>query len=185
MKPQRQLTAVALALAVALVRTAGAQTAPVVTNLMADVKEVADKLVALAKVYPEAKYSWTPMTGVRSFGEVMLHVSGENYFIPAFFGAAIDPATGIKAGDYASSGTYEKKKLTRDQIVAELTKSFANLNKVMAMTTTAQLNAPVSFFGTNSTQEKAWISATTHLHEHLGQAIAYARMQGVVPPWSK
>jgi len=36
-----------------------------------------------------------------------------------------------------------------------------------------------------TTRRAMWIGATTHLHEHLGQLIAYARSNGVVPPWSR
>jgi hypothetical protein len=42
----------------------------------------------------------------------------------------------------------------------------------------------LSVFGSSMTGLDLWVLTTTHLHEHLGQLIAYARSNGVVPPWS-
>ena len=75
--------------------------------------------------------------------------------------------------------------MTRDQAVAALEKSFAHLKKAMAETPDARLDSTVKFFGQDRTVRQVWIATTTHLHEHLGQAIAYARSNGVVPPWSR
>jgi hypothetical protein len=70
-------------------------------------------------------------------------------------------------------------------VIAELEKSFAFLRASMGATTDAQLNTPVDMFGQKSTTRGTWISTATHLHEHLGQLIAYARSNKVTPPWSK
>ena len=164
--------------------TAAAQAAPVVADLMKDVDGVQQKLVALAKAMPENKYGWRPTTA-RSVGEVFLHVASDNYLIPAMFGSAPPAATGINAKDYKTVDTYEKRKLTRAQIAAELEASFVHLKASMNSTTAAKAAASMDFFGQKMTQQTAWIGTTTHLHEHLGQAIAYARMNGVTPPWSK
>ncbi|BAH37940.1 MAG TPA: DinB family protein [Gemmatimonas aurantiaca] len=162
-----------------------AQTAPVVSELIKDIDGVEKKFVALAKATPPEKLAWRPGTGVRSFGEVLLHVASDNYFIPSSFGTAIPASTGIKSDDFKTLTAYETRKLTREQIVSELEKSFVHLKASMAKTTAAQLDAPISMFGMKSNAQGMWILATTHLHEHLGQAIAYARMNGIVPPWSK
>ena len=55
----------------------------------------------------------------------------------------------------------------------------------MAAAPADKLDAPMKIFGTETTARATWISTTTHLHEHLGQLIAYARSNKVVPPWSK
>jgi uncharacterized damage-inducible protein DinB len=170
--------------ALAPTATAAAQAAPVVADLMKDVDGVQQKLVALAKAMPEDKYGWRPTTA-RSVGEVFLHVASDNYLIPAMFGSVPPAATGINAKDYKTVDTYEKRKLTRAQIAAELEASFVHLKASMNSTTAAKAAASMDFFGQKMTQQTAWIGTTTHLHEHLGQAIAYARMNGVTPPWSK
>lgn len=183
----RQLLLIAAALLVAspVVSAVSAQPAPLVTDLIKDVDGVEKKLVGLAKATPEDKLSWRPAAGVRSIGEVLLHVASDNYFIPSGFGYAIPAETGIKAGDFKTLTAYETRKLSRDQIVKELEASFVYLKAQMAKTTAANVSAPVSMFGMNTTAQGMWVLATTHLHEHLGQSIAYARSNGIVPPWSK
>ena len=64
-------------------------------------------------------------------------------------------------------------------------KSFAFLKTSLNATADAQLSAPIDVFGQKMTKRALWISTTTHIHEHLGQMIAYARSNGVTPPWSK
>lgn len=161
-----------------------AQPAPIVADMIKDVDGVQQKLVALAKAMPEATYAWRPK-GARSVGEVFLHVASDNYLLPALFGTTPPAATGINAKDFKTVDAYEKRKLTRAQIVTELEASFVHLKASMQNTTAAKASTTVDFFGTKMTQQAAWLGTTTHLHEHLGQAIAYARSNGVTPPWSK
>jgi uncharacterized damage-inducible protein DinB len=179
-----QLAAV-LCLAGPLSAPLSAQAAPIVADLLKDVAGVEQKFIGLAKATPAEKLSWRPAPGVRSIGEVLLHVASDNYFIPSGFGHAIPASTGIKAGDFKSLTAYETRTLTREQIVTELEQSFAYLKAQMAKTTAANLSEPVSMFGMKTTAQSMWILAATHLHEHLGQSIAYARTNGIVPPWSK
>ena len=172
----------ALALACAL--PAAAQNATVMSDLMGDVSQVEKKFIDLAKAIPADKYDWRPGPGVRSVGEVVRHVASDNYLIPAALGHAADAATGIKGEDYKTAAAFEHRKATKEQSVADLEKSFANLKAAMQATTPATLSAQVKLFGQPFTTQGAWILGTTHLHEHLGQLIAYARTNGVKPPWS-
>jgi uncharacterized damage-inducible protein DinB len=165
--------------------SAAAQQEKLVSDLLADVSEVEQKMVGLAKKMPADKFDWRPGTGVRSFSEVVMHVAADNYFIPAMVGVPADASTGIKGDDYKSAVAYEQRKLARDAAIAEMEKSFAHLKKALQNTSTAKLSESVSMFGQTSTVQKTWILAATHLHEHLGQAIAYARSNNVVPPWSQ
>ena len=176
------------AAALLVTASAGAQ-APARSGLMGDLmKDVSDlqgKMVGLAKTVPVAKYDWRPGMGVRSIGEVFLHVSGDNYVMPWGVGVQPDPATGIKMNDFSSVGAFEKQKLDRDAMVAAMDKSFAHLLKAMSDTPDAKLEDHVKLFGMEMTVRQMWVMTTTHLHEHLGQSIAYARTNDVVPPWSK
>jgi chromosomal replication initiation ATPase DnaA len=79
---------------------------------------------------------------------------------------------------------YEARKLTKDQIIAELEASFANLHAGLP-TTDANLNENIKFFGQDISRQSAVIGTVNHLHEHLGQLIAYARINKVTPPWSR
>jgi uncharacterized damage-inducible protein DinB len=175
----------AAALPAAAQQAAGApQPGNVTADLLTDVGQVEQKVVALARAMPVDKYDWRPGQGVRSVGEVFLHVAADNYLLASILGFPADPATGIKADDYKTAMTFEQRKLGKDAIVAELEKSFAHLKKGLSGTPSAKLGDKVSLFGQQFTVQQTWIMTTTHLHEHLGQLIAYARTNGVKPPWS-
>ena len=175
-----RVLAVLLSLAVAT----SASGQDLLTDLHRDAAAVQQKFIALAKAIPEQTYSWRP-TGARSVAEVFLHIAGENYLIPVFMGKAAPAASGISAADMKSVDAYEARKLTKDQIIAELEASFANLHSGMNITTAANLNDNMKFFGQDVTRRSAMLGTVMHLHEHLGQMIAYARSNGVVPPWSR
>lgn len=165
---------------------ATAATAPSTPSVMADlsrdVEGVEKKMVDLAKALPDGAMAWRPMEGTRSSREVFMHIAGENYLLPSLMGTAIPAETGIT--DFKSAETYEKRDIKKDQIVADLEASFAHMKKAMAADT-GSLAGEVDFFGTKMSRQAAWMGTVTHLHEHLGQAIAYARSNKVVPPWSK
>jgi len=134
------------------------------------------KLIALAEAIPADKYTWHP-EGARTVGEVFNHVAGANYFIPTLLGvkmpAGVDPRTFDKeAGDKAK--TVETLKKSFDHAIAAL-------NGVPA----ADLGKAVKIFDHDGTYLDVVFIVVSHAHEHLGQSIAYARTNGVVPPWSQ
>lgn len=148
-----------------------------------DVAGVQKKFIDLARAIPENAYSWHP-NGARSVGEVLLHIAGENYLIPSFMGKPVPAGVAINASDMKTVEAYEARKLTKDQIIAELEASFTNLHAALP-TTDANLGENIKFFGQDLTRQRAVIGTVNHLHEHLGQLIAYARSNNVTPPWSR
>lgn len=153
-------------------------------DLLKDVAQVEKKVIDLAKAMPDNAWTWRPGDGVRSSGEVFLHIAADNYFIPVLMGVAAPAETGITK-EYKTAVAFEKKPLGRDAVIAEVQKSFAFLRTSMEGMPDAKLAEAIDVFGQKSTYRGFWILATTHLHEHLGQLIAYARSNKVVPPWSK
>ena len=152
-------------------------------DLLDDIGQVELKFLALASAVPEEKFGWRPGEGVRSVTEVLMHVASDNYLIPAALGFPADPSTGIKGDDFKTAVAFEKRTVNKAQAIAELEKSFAFLKQSLGATGPAQLSSPVSLFGQPFTMQQGWLIATTHLHEHLGQLISYARSNGVKPPW--
>jgi hypothetical protein len=140
---------------------------PLLAQQPADVqKEIAGlqkKFVSLAEKMPADKYTWRPSNGVRSVSEVFLHVAGGNF--RAASRAGVQPPEG-------ASGNLEKTTTDKAKVVEVLRQSFDNLNKA-ASTADASKPLPVT------------MGNISHLHEHLGQSIAYARVNSVVPPWSE
>jgi uncharacterized damage-inducible protein DinB len=160
-----------------------AASASVGADLLTDLAGVEKKLVDLAAAMSERQFDWRPADGVRSVREVLLHVASDNYLLPAMQGFTPDPSTGITT-DYQTAVAFEKRALAKDSVIAELRKSFEFVRQSLQATTPSKMAEPVSMFGQQFTGQSAWILSVTHLHEHLGQLIAYARSNGVVPPWS-
>jgi hypothetical protein len=189
MRTSLRTTLIALTALLTMSAVSSAQAAPARTgtmaDLIADMHDVHGKLVALAKAIPADKYDWRPDPGVRSIGEVLLHVASDNYLMPSAWGVAPDPSTGINPTDFKTLTAFEKQKVGTDAMVAALNKSFAHLAKAMGDTPDSKLKDKVKMFGQEFTTEKLWLGTVTHLHEHLGQSIAYARMNHITPPWSK
>jgi hypothetical protein len=154
-------------------------------DLIRDVDDVQTKMVGLAKAMPAEAFDWRPAKGVRSTSEVFMHVAADNYFLPAAMGVSAPPETGINGKEYKTAAAFEKKAMSRDQVIAELEKSFAFLKTSMTGFPDAKVDAPLEVFGQKMSNRGLWVSTATHLHEHLGQLIAYARSNNVTPPWSK
>lgn len=153
-------------------------------DLTRDVKQVHSKMMQLAKAMPDKAYDWRPGPGVRSTRDTFMHVAADNYFIPTSMGFTAPAETGITE-KYETSVAFEKKTRTREEAIAELEKSFAHLEKLMSGVAEDKLDATLDVFGQKMTNRRLWVMTTTHLHEHLGQLIAYARSNNVTPPWSK
>jgi uncharacterized damage-inducible protein DinB len=156
-----------------------------VGDLAKDLADLETKIVGLAKAMPDAAWAWRPGPGVRSTSEVLMHVAADNYFMPAAMGTPAPAETAIDGKAYKTAAAFEKKTASRDQVLAELNKSFAFLKKSLDAVPDAKVDAPLDVFGEKTTTRAVWIMTVTHLHEHLGQLIAYARSNKITPPWSK
>ncbi len=141
----------------------------------AQLNDVEKKIVDLADAVPAEKYAWRPMEGVRSVSEVYMHIAGANYLLPTFIGAKMPEGIDRDA---------EKKVTEKAKVVESLKKSFVYIRKVVDDTPEADLTKPAKFFGQETTVMGVIMNAALHMHEHLGQSIAYARMNQVVPPWT-
>jgi uncharacterized damage-inducible protein DinB len=142
-------------------------------EFLSNLDEVQEKILELAESVPPEKYSWRPGPDVRSISEVFMHIAGGNYFLSTFLG--VDPPK--------MNGDMEKIVTKKADVVAELKRSFDHLRN--AVNTVNDLEKPVKMFGTQTTNRGVLVTIVSHLHEHLGQSVAYARMNGIVPPWSR
>lgn len=146
------------------------------SEILGSINDAREKLVALAEAMPAEKYGWRPGEGVRSVGEVFLHVAGGNYFIPTLWGAK--PPAGIDMRNMEKDGADKAK------VVDTLKKSFDSVEAAIKAAPAADLDKKVKIFDHDGTEREVFLIVASHAHEHLGQSIAYARMNGVVPPWS-
>lgn len=144
-------------------------------EFLAQQDRVEKQILGLAEATPADKYGWRPAPGVRSISEVYIHIVGGNYL---FAGLA-----GIKPPG-APDKDMEKNVTEKAKVIEELKKSFAHLRAGIAPMPDANLDKTVKFFGRDFTVRGVLLTAANHEHEHLGQSIAYARMNGITPPWA-
>jgi uncharacterized damage-inducible protein DinB len=138
-------------------------------------KDVEGKIVSLAEVIPQEKYTWRPADGVRSVAEVFTHIAGANYFLPTFMG--VKPPAGL-------SQTLTKE-TDKTKVIEALKASFQHVRQAAMNLPDSDLDKPAKMFGRETTYQGVLFLIANHMHEHLGQSIAYARSNGVTPPWSK
>ncbi|MGA3294707.1 MAG: DinB family protein [Candidatus Acidiferrales bacterium] len=140
-----------------------------------ELKGVQQEIVSLAQAMPQEKYTWRPAEGVRSVSEVYLHMAGANFGLTAIAGAP--PSPGFKFQGYEKSTTDKAK------IIEQLNQSFEYAEMSIGNMSDADLLKPLKFQEFTSVGDVVF-HIVAHAHEHLGQSIAYARMNGVVPPWT-
>jgi uncharacterized damage-inducible protein DinB len=143
---------------------------------LADLEAVQKKFVDLANTVPADKFNWRPSADSRSFAEVFLHVAGERYGILNMMGA--EKPVGF------DGKTFEKSTADRAQIVAELNKSWDFAQKTIKGMTNADFAKLLPQLGPQANAGDVVYILVADAHEHLGQSVAYARENGIVPPWT-
>ena len=146
-------------------------------ELIASMTDAGGKIQELAGAIPDGKYTWKPSKDVRSTGQVFLHVVQVNYLIPSYFG--FKPTMSMDELGKLDSQTMEPAKVRE-----MLKESYAWASKAVSDTPDSDLETPVEFFGMKMTKRAGLLLLTEHSHEHLGQLIAYARSNNIVPPWT-
>jgi hypothetical protein len=149
-------------------------------SFVRDLDTLRGKFVGLAEAFPQDKYTWRPMEGVRSVSEVLMLAAFEGYsFIPGSFGG--------KAADLGSREEAAKLRTLSDkaQVMEHLNKGFAHAKQQLESLDAASLTGKRKVMGQDLSASQTALAIGGDLHEHLGQLIAYARMNHIVPPWSK
>ena len=152
-------------------------------DYLIEVDRVREQIVALAAAMPQEAYVWRPAEGVRSVSEVYLHLAFANYMLPSVAGYAPPAALADQLG-VAKIQAWDTATTDKAAVAERLSRSFDHLRSTVEGIAEADLEAKVDFFGQTPTKRQVLLIALGHLHEHLGQSIAYARMNGVAPPWT-
>ena len=136
---------------------------------------VSRQLLALAEAMPAEKFAWRPAPGVRSTSEVFMHIVIANLGL-------LDVA-GVKApADLKMS--LEKSVTAKGDVIQWLKRSQDAVKTNHAKATPADLQKKVKVNNRDATVDGMYLRIIVHANEHMGQLIAYARMNGVTPPWS-
>ncbi|MGC4053977.1 MAG: DinB family protein [Paludibaculum sp.] len=163
----------------ALAAPAAAQTGGPASEFLWEFSYTAQHAIDLAKAFPPERFAWKPAAGVRSTGEVFVHLGAGNLML---LGKAGAPGTWP---DVKEIHDWEKTKSSKDQAVELLVRSKTAVEKAYSEAGAAGLAKKVDFFGKPATANAIYLRILAHTNEHLGQMIAYARMAGITPPWSK
>ena len=143
---------------------------------LADLQAVQKKFVDLANAIPADKFTWRPSADSRSFAEVFLHVAGERYGILGLMGATAPAGFDRK--------TFEKSTTDRAKIIDELNKSWEFAQKAINGMSNADFAKLLPKLGPQANAGDVVYILVADAHEHLGQLVAYARENGIVPPWT-
>ena len=136
------------------------------------------RVLQLAEAIPEDVYDWAPAEGVRSVSKALLHIASANYFFSTFFGAEIPE--GI------NPMTLENEVTGKANIIETVKKSYTHISEVGLKVPDDQFLDKVNFpNGMEFNKRMTLMIAIGHVEEHLGQLIAYARSNGIAPPWSQ
>ena len=144
---------------------------------LAVMQGTADKYLQLAEAIPADKYTWRPAPGVRSIAEVLLHVATANYGLAPRLGGSLPSGVNVQG--------LEQSTTDKAAIVQHLRAAFAHFRATVEAFPDAGADRMVPFFGPPQITARHFLYFNAdHNGEHLGQLIAYARMNGVAPPWS-
>lgn len=138
----------------------------------------ARKLVALAQAMPAETYGWRPMEGVATVAHVYMHIARYNYMYPE---ESMGIASPMGAQEY---GRWEDGVTEKDEVVRILSASMDHVRELIRTLPDDDLMSATELYGRRVAKSAVLLQLVAHMNEHLGQSIAYARMNRVVPPWS-
>ena len=145
---------------------------------MADLEVMRGKFLGLAEAFPAETYTWRPMEGVRSVSEVLMLIASEGYgFVPMSVGA---PTALSREESQGLNAITDKA-----EVIDHLTRGFAYAREQLEALDPATITSARNLFGQERTSPAILFFVGGDMHEHLGQLIAYARTNRIVPPWSR
>jgi uncharacterized damage-inducible protein DinB len=138
-------------------------------------KHVSRQLIELAEATPPEKFAWRPAAGVRSTSEVYMHIAITNFYLLRVTGPKVPPDL---------KEDMENKVTSKPEVIDWLKRSLDAVQQAHLAETTKDLERKVRIHDRDATVDGMYLRIIVHANEHMGQLVAYARMTGVVPPWS-
>lgn len=151
-------------------------------DLIGHLSYVEKQILDLENAIPESKLTWRPDKDTRSVIEVYSHIAFANYLIAKF--AGIQLPEGIVINSPEDGMKWQTMSADKKVVANQIVKSFDFLRSSIGAMSDASLENTVEFFGQKMTTRSLLMVLLSHVHEHFGQSVAYARMVGVVPPWT-
>jgi len=139
-------------------------------------RHVSNQLIALAEATPADKFAWRPAPGVRSTSEVYMHIAIANFWLLSVTGPKMPPDLKMNA---------EKTVTSKPEVIAWLKRSLEAVKQAHLAVDPKDMSRKLKVEGRDATVDGMYLRIIVHDNEHMGQLIAYARMSGITPPWSK
>jgi uncharacterized damage-inducible protein DinB len=183
-------------LATSLSAAQGQNASSLKTEYLDDFAETCKHLDQLLQAVPANKYGWRPGAGVRSVSEIYVHIANGNFLLLSLTGVKLpteyfpNVATDAKAKPDTQAvvkrmGELEKTVTDKDAVTRMLKSSLDEVRNRFSQLTAAELDQTADFFGQKTTVRRIYLRIFAHVNEHYGQSVAYARVNGIVPPWSQ
>lgn len=139
-------------------------------------KHVTSQLIALAEATPDDKFAWRPAKGVRSTSEVYMHIAVANFYLLSITGPKMPEGVTLET---------EKSVTSKAEVIKWLKRSLEAVRVAHLAEKPTDLQRKVHIADRDATVDGMYLRIIVHANEHMGQLVAYARMTGVVPPWSQ
>jgi uncharacterized damage-inducible protein DinB len=139
-------------------------------------KHVSKQLIDLAEATPPDKFSWRPAPGVRSTSEVYMHIAIANFYLLSITGPKMPAEVKLEM---------EKSVTAKPDVISWLKRSLDAVKEAHAAATPKDFERKVHIADRDATVDGMYLRIIVHANEHMGQVVAYARMSGITPPWSK
>lgn len=135
------------------------------------------KMTELSEAMPAELYEWAPGEGLMSIATVYAHIARYNFMY-------LEENLGIAAPEGVDWQNLES--LTdKAEITEALRLSVAHVTDTVEAMTDDDLAAMTTLYGREVPGWAVLVQLVSHMNEHVGQSVAYARMNGIVPPWSR
>lgn len=138
--------------------------------------DVSKQLVALAEATPQDKFTWRPAQGVRSTSEVYMHIVRANFLM-------------LNAIGWKTPADFKPEMTTtvteKAEVIRWLKLSLDGVKQARQEQKPENMSRKLTIFNIETTVDAIFLRILVHNNEHMGQLVAYARMTGTVPPWSK
>lgn len=150
------------------------------------------QLRALAQAFPANRYEWRPTDRTRSVSEVLVHISAGNLTLLGMVGveAAPDVYGQLESAVVprimammARNDCLERDVREKTAVIALLERSLTVVRAGFANAPEADLERMDTFFGERTSVRRVYMRGLTHMHEHMGQLVAYTRVMGMPAPW--
>jgi len=139
-------------------------------------RHVSNQLIALAEATPADKFAWRPAPGVRSTSEVYMHIVLANFWLLSATGPKMPPDLKQES---------EKTVTSKPEVIAWLKRSLEAVKQAHLAADPKDMPRKVKVEGRDATVDGMYLRIIVHANEHMGQLVAYSRMNGIAPPWSK